>query len=301
MWIIFALLVPTLNAIVIMLDKLIVDRYATGPFSYSFGVGVCGILIVAIMAPIVMLTQGISLESITGGFVTGAVTTTGLLFFLIALRQGQASRVAPIHALSPLIVAPLAVLMLGEHLSGFSVIAILLAVFGAIFVSWHGNSAKGNFGDPRTITLALISAVFMALTFILTKYFVERLDFWQFYVAFRLGFALTLLATIVMPEVHRSLYQMARNRGFMGYIFLNVGIIVSISFVVRFLAIRAGPVSLVSAIGSISPGMVFIYSILLANIWPSKFSHWVTRSTMVPQVIGIIFIATGVSVISIMQ
>ena len=299
MWITLALLVPTINAVVIILDKLIVDRYATGPFFYCFGVGVCEIAIVAIMGPVVIATQGFTVDSIIGGMLTGAVSTTGLLFFLIALRQGQASRVAPIHALSPLIVAPLAVLMLDESLSSISILAILLAVIGAILVSWQGNTTTGNFGKPSTIIFAFISAIFLALTFLLTKHFVEKLDFWQFYVSFRLGFAITLLATIVMPEIHRSLYQMAHNRGFIGYVFLNVGILVSIGFGVRFLAIRLGPVSLVSAIGSISPALVFLYSLILSGLWPSRFGHWITRSTMAPQAIGITLIASSVSIISL--
>ena len=301
MWVLLALLSPALSAVVVVIDKVVVDRYSPGAFMYAFGVGICEIVIVAVMAPIVISVQGLDLESLAGGMVTGAVAATGLVFFLAGLRLGQAARVAPLHALNPLIVAPAAAIFLGERLSAAAAVAIVLAVFGAIMVSYQRGAGSRTFGNPVAIVLTLISASFLALTFILTKHFIEDSGFWQFYVYFRFGFAIILLATFVMPEVHGSLLVMARNRGFVGLVFLNIIVIVSVSFGVRIAAVNLGPVSLVSAIGSAQPAMVFIYSLWLAKVSPSNFGDWITRRTLRPQVAGIGAIVAAVAIISAVQ
>lgn len=301
MWVVFALLTPAISAVVVVLDKIIVDRYSPGAFMYSFGVGVCEIVIVAVMGPIVIGIQGMDGASLAGGMITGAISATGLIFFLVGLRLGQAARLAPLHALNPLIVAPIAATFLDESLSAAAVLAIALAVFGAIMVSWQRSAGSRTFGNPAAIGLTLISATFLAMSFILTKYYIEDSGFWQFYVTFRFGFAIILLSTIVMPEVHGSLPTMVHNRGFIGYVFLNIIVIVSVSFGMRILAVNLGPVSLVSAIGSAQPAMVFLYSLWLANLFPANFGTWITRSTIRPQVAGIAAIIVAVAIISVAQ
>ena len=301
MWVPLALLSSAFGAVIVVLDKVIVDRYSPGVFFYAFGIGVCEMAVVAVVAPIVIGTQGLEGGSLAGGLITGAVASMALLFFLAALRHGQAARIAPLHSLSPLMVAPIAATFLGERLSAFAVVAITLAVLGAILVSWQRGAGSKTFGNPSAIVFPLISAAFMAISFILTKHFIEDSEFWQFYVSFRFGSALVPLATIVMPEVHGSLPNMARNRGFIGYVFLNVAVVASVSFATRFAAVNLGPVSLVSAIGSAQPAMVFLISLSLANLFPANFGAWITRRTLRPQVAGIGAIIASLVIISVVK
>ena len=71
----------------------------------------------------------------------------------------------------------------------------------------------------------------------------------------------------------------------------------SLSFLVRFAAIDKGPVSLVAAIGSLQPLLVFFYAYGLATVFPANFSDWITKRTISTQVAGTVAISAGVVVI----
>jgi uncharacterized membrane protein len=78
-------------------------------------------------------------------------------------------------------------------------------------------------------------------------------------------------------------------------------IIVTVSLILFYSAIKLGPVSLVSAVGAIQPFAVLVYSIALALLFPALFSGWVTRGRkrLVPQIIGTLVLVVGVSIVSV--
>jgi len=89
-----------------------------------------------------------------------------------------------------------------------------------------------------------------------------------------------------------------RSRRFMGMV-IAAELLVSVSLILRNGAINLGPVSLVAAVSSIQPTMVFLYSLALATFLPSRFGHWIAFKTIKPQVAGIGAITAGVVIISL--
>jgi uncharacterized membrane protein len=69
------------------------------------------------------------------GAASGAFFAGGLLLFVIALRQGKASVVAPINALSAAVSVILAVLILGEKLNAVKATGIALAIVAAVLLT----------------------------------------------------------------------------------------------------------------------------------------------------------------------
>ena len=295
-WIPLALLFPALTGVVNVLDKLIVDRHSPSPFFYAFWIGVFELTFGAIGVGIISIIQGIELATLGGEVLTGAVSASSLVLLLWALRFGQLARVVPIQFLYPLMVAPMAVGFLGEKLPSLAWLAIVLAVVGAILVSWQGSQGSRTFGNPLVMLLAGASAALLAVSFILVKHFLEDGNFWQFYNASRLGFASVMLGLILLPEVRRVAPGMVRSWGFMR-LMISVQIIISVALVVRYQAVDLGTVSLVAAISAVQPTLVFFYSLGLATLSPANFGGWITRSTMRPQVAGIAAITAGVVLI----
>ena len=297
LWVLLSLLFPILFGVVNMLDKMLVDRYRAGVFYYSFWIGVYELVIGSIILGIASL-EGLEYRGTLGGVLTGAVTAASLLIYLSALKRGQVARVVPIWYLYPLMVAPMAAGFLGERLSALAAVAVVLAVSGGVLVSWQRSTGVRTFGDPIVPVLALSAAVLMAVAFVLTKHFLEGDVFWQFTGGYRLGMAMVMLNLIALPEVRKSAPGMVRDRGFMVLV-LTVQIFVSVALIVRSLAINLGPVSLVAAISSIQPSIVFFYSMGLATLFPIKFKDWITRGTLRPQIAGITVITAGVVIISL--
>ena len=136
------------------------------------------------------------------------------------------------------------------------------------------------------------------MSIVLTKHFISDDSFWRFYGSPRLGFAITLLSVIALPDVRRRALGMVRNRGLMKMVAL-LEVVVTVAVLVSFAAINLGPVSLVAAISAIQPSLVFLYSLGLATIAPTSFGSWIARGTLRPQVAGIAVITAGVVLISI--
>ena len=298
-WIPLALLFPALTGVVNILDKLILDRFASRVFYYAFWIGVFELVLGLISLGVVAGVQGDGLESKTflGGVLTGAVAAVSVLLFFASLKLGQVTRVVPVWYLYPLIVAPLAAVFLDESISALAAGAIVLAVTGAVLVSWQGGGGP-IFGNPAVPLLALVAAAILAVSFVLSKYFLEGGDFWQFLASERMGVAIPMMGVALLPGVWRGALGMVRQRGFMGLVAL-VQAIITLVLLARFGAIDQGPVSFVAAISAVQPAMVFLYALVLAALYPATFGTWITRSTLLPHSIGIAVLMGGVVIIAL--
>ncbi len=282
-----------------ILDKFIIDRHAPNVYVYAAWIGVLELFIGAVSLAVVVGIQGVSAPSFGGGAAIGAVSATGLMFLLAALKYGQVNRVVPIWFTYPLLVAPIAAVFLDEQLSAIALGAILLAVVGAILVSWEGESASGRFGHPAALLLALGASAGWALSFILSKHFLEGGHFWQVFASYRLGFAVVMLMGVGSRRVRTSALRLTRDATFVSLILL-AELIITVVVITRFAAVSLGPdVSIIAAISAVQPALVYLYSLVLAGVSPLMFGSWVNRGTFFTQSGGILAITAAVVIISL--
>ena len=293
-WIPLSILTPALSAAISIFDKYFVDRYSV--YVYLFWIGAFEALWGSAFTGIAN-SGGLEIRTLWGGVFTGAVTDASLILLLAALRRGQVARVIPIWYLAPLMVAPMAAIFLDERLTTLSMIAIVMAVGGAVLVTWQKSERGGTFGDPVVFPLAVSGAAVMAVSFILIKYFLEEGGYWRFVGAFRLGIALPIVAVGLLPTVRRNAFAALREGRFLKP-FIGLQLIVSWSFIVRFAAISTGPVSLVAAVSSLQPIFVFLFVYGLATMFPANFGDWITKRTISSQMAGILVISAAVAIIS---
>lgn len=297
MWIFVSIVFPVISASVNIIDKLIVDRYAQNVLFFVAWAG-AGDLLVGLVVLVFVVPGGLDSETMFGGIAAGAVSGIALIILLNALKSGQVSRVVPITHLNPLIVAPLAAVFFDENLNGITVAAIVLSVVGAILVSWQKGPNIGMFGNPAPIVLSAISASVLAISVIMSKQYLGTGHFWEFYSAFRLGLAIGMIWVFMLPDVRLGAFRVIRNSGFLK-LFFSIQAIVAVGLAIRFVAIQLGPVSLVTAIFSIQPAMVLLYSGILSIASPANFGHWITGRNLWSQSIGIGIIVSAVAMISL--
>ena len=302
LWLLLALTVPLMLAAVNMIDKLVVERHIPTTLLYPFYVGIMELLISSTVLAIFLQTgiEDANWSVIGAAIGMGSLRGLGLIFLVSALRLEQVSRVVAIWFLNPIFVVGLAVVFLNESVSDLAIGAIVMASLGAGIVSWTGGESSRQFIPPRVIVLALLSALAWASANILTKLFVEDAPFWQFNFGSRVGFGMVMLILIFSGEVRRDVRTGWRSRPLWA-LFLLAEIIVTISLPLYYLAIKLGPVSLVSAVGAIQPLTVLIYSIGLALLFPAIFGDWIARGRgkLAPQLIGTLVLAAGVSIVSV--
>lgn len=289
-------------AAVNVIDKLVVDRHVKTTLLYPFYIGIIEMLMASSLLATVLLTglEDVNWTVIGGAMAMGAVRGLGLVTMVLALRLEQVSRVIALWFLSPIMVVGMAVVFLSESVSSLAIGAIVMASIGAGIVSWTGGESSRGFMTPKVIALVLVSAFAWATANILTKQFVDDDSFWQLYFGSRAGFGLVMLVLIFSSEVRREAGTGWRSRPLVG-LFLMAEIIVTVSLILFYSAIKLGPVSLVSAVGAIQPFAVLVYSIALALLFPALFSGWVTRGRkrLVPQIIGTLVLVVGVSIVSV--
>jgi len=88
------------------------------------------------------------------------IHTAYFLFLTIAYRFGDLSQVYPLsRGVAPLIVAGLAVFILGETLGRQSIVALLLISIGIMSMIFSG---KGAVGQPKAVAAALATGCFIA-------------------------------------------------------------------------------------------------------------------------------------------
>ena len=296
-WISLALGFAAVMAAVNVLDKRIIERYAPSIHLYALWAGFIelgtGCALLAAVS-----YRGLDTSTALGGALTGLMRAISFLLLLAALRRGQVARVIPIFYSYPILVALMAALLLSESLPAQVWGAAVLVVIGVWLVSWERVTEDKGFGGPRTLLLALAASAIFALSTVISKQFLDDGSLWDFYSGSRVAFGLGLVGVLVLPDVRRGLVGAFRIRGFTGIVVL-AELLVTAAIVMYLSAINLGPVSRVATVGAVLPSLIFIYSLILAKFYPGSFGHWVTRSTIRPQVIGITTITAGVVIVTI--
>ena len=307
LWLFLALLVPFTIGVVMVLDKLILERYAPTIFFYAFWVGLLELVLGGLLLLGLSFGQ-LDARAYGGGLLVGAIGSTSFLMLLAALRNGQLARVAPVYYLNPLMVAPMSIVFLDEEVAGVIWVAITMAVVGAALVSWEGAEG-GRWAQPRAQGFALLGAFLFALSNVVSKHFfdlvlpgsgtsLDRAEFWQLYAGSRTGFGMLVFVALATRDVRRRGRRMIGDGKFIGLVAL-AEVVVSGAILAMLGAISLGPVSRVSAIGALGPAVVLLYSVALARMVPSTFGGWVTLRNLPTQVAGIGTITAAVVIISL--
>lgn len=93
-------------------------------------------------------------------------TLLGRAFFYAGIKRVGASRAEPIKASMPLHATILAVIFLGEHVSGLQALGIILIAVGIAAVSWEGSAADRKAGKSVPwvgLLMPLLAAFFFGL------------------------------------------------------------------------------------------------------------------------------------------
>ena len=294
-----ALLFPALTGAVNILDKLIIDRSRPQHLRLCCvdrrpGAGHRrGQLICRRGTPRHLLVF------VGWGAVIGAVSATGLMFLLAALKYGHVNRVVPVWFTYPLLVAPIAAVFLDERLFRRRPWSYLPCCGRGNNGLVGGDSPSGRFGHPAALLLALGASAGWALSFVLSRHFLGDGSFWQVFASYRLGFAAVMLMGIGSHRVRTSAVRLVRDATFVKLMII-AELIITVVVITRFAAVSLGPdVSIIAAISAVQPALVFFYSLVLAEVSPLMFGSWVNRGTFFTQAGGIFAITAAVVIISL--
>ncbi len=293
-WFFIALFGYFLLAVVLVLDKLILTKSVGKPIVYTF-YSTIFMFGAFLLYP---LTEG-TLVGIDWYIASVSGITYGLGFWtlFIAVKEGEATHINPFNgAMVTVFTFLLAAHFLGEALTQFQMIGVLVLISASIMLSFEKSKKHG--GVHVGFLWALISGLFFAISHVSSKYLYELYPFWTAFMWTRattglLGFALLLSPTVLrtFKRKKKKAKTYAKRHAFA--IVVADKVLAIIAIVLLQFAAAIGQVTLVIAIGGVMYVMMFMMVYLLSKLAPKILKEYFTRRELAVQSLAILLVAVG--------
>ncbi|MFH0805937.1 MAG: DMT family transporter [Patescibacteria group bacterium] len=289
-WIIIAIISHFLTAIVFIIDKFIVSKTAIRPVIYSFYVGILGGLTILLFP---FGFELISLKQIIISFMAGILFIFATLYFYKTIKISEISRIIPIIggaiAIFTLI---LTYLFLEERLSSNQFIAFFLLVFGGLIILWPKRNKK--MFSFQKISFILLSALFFAGSYVLTKMVFTEQSFINGFIWIRLGSVLGACLLLILPRNRKIIFNIGeeiKKKTIILPIFSKS--LSAFAFLLLNYAIFLGNVALVNALQGVQYVFLLIMAFFLSAKFPQIIKEQINRGVIFKRILGIIFVCLG--------
>jgi drug/metabolite transporter (DMT)-like permease len=292
-WLLITLVAYFLNAIAMVIDKTLLKRDIKNPFVYTFYIAALGAVLMVFILPFGLTWPGWSQFIVS--LIAGAIFTVGLFFMFFGLKKEDASRLIPIiGGLTPIFVFILAYFFLGERLFSRQIVAFILIIIGTFIISLTFDKNRA----PRlrhALWLALPSAFFFGLSYVLTKDVYNHQPFLSGFVWTRLGAFLVAILPVLWRSNRQALLHppktndgsSVRKRFFFGQACGGASAIL-----IQY-AVSIASVSLVQALQGIQYVFIFIAVVYLTHYRPNLLTEKLSASIITQKIIAIILIGVG--------
>lgn len=300
-WFLIALIAPALWSISNHLDK-----YLLGKYFHGGGIGALMIfssLIGFFIAPIiyVFFPEVINIDWNFGLLVmaNGFLYVLGFLPYFYALQKDEASVVVPLFQTIPVFSYILGLIFLNEVLAVKQILASLLIIGGAFWLSMDLNNGKIKLKQD-VFWLMFLTSFFVALNGLIFKYVAIRSDFWTTSFWEYLGMAmLAIVLYSFVPSYRKQFrYIMQTNKvpvlGLNGF---NEVVNIVAKFCMNFATLLA-PLALVWVVNGFQPFFVFVYGIFLTVFFPKLGEENITRKILVQKLTAIVVMFLGTILIN---
>lgn len=262
MWIILAICSAASLGLANIAHKRLLDNYLEGVGA----LGVGSILTRSICGVIVVLAVGwptdAPVQSVVIGLLSGVSLGTGLLLLFLGLKLGEASRAVAVSQTNPILVALLALAVLGEAISPAQWAAIALVVCGVGLVSIE-RFGRGLLRLTPGLSALVGSSITLGLAFFLAKLVLTDLTPWEVFAMQELGMV-PAFALYGRPENWRRLARGLRSGPALSTFVIGEGILPQLAILLFVWSFQLGPVSLASAILATRPLFVFVVGTILS-------------------------------------
>lgn len=294
-WVALAFLASILGAVVVLVDKFVLTHHIKDAFSYQIFLTLTQIP--PVLALFALASPHFQVQNYGSFYLTTLAVgvVLGLVFVLYnkALLVEEVSRVIPLFYLSPLFVLFFSSVFLGESLSLRRYFGVGLLVFSAASVSFKFKSLPKSNSNPFSFSPALLMILFLDLIIagkdVLAKFLFSYIDFWSYLFWLILGNFLGRPLFLLLPGTRRRFVANMKSlpSGIILLCFLNCSL-ACVSYVLYFKAISLTFVSLVSAILSVQPFLVFVFALLLGVFYPGLLNESVEwRGVVVKGIAGV--------------
>jgi len=256
----FSALVPFCLAGSNVIDNYVLHERLDDPVSYD--ILTTWLTIPVAVAVLLVFKVSFAFEAWFVG--TGVGFAFAFLFILynFAMMKEQGTNVVSLIYTSPLFVAILALLFLGEQLTLANYFGILILIFSAFLVLYKKLDAKNI-----ALGIVLVYAFFSAVARVASKSALENVDIWSYFFWFLVGgIAGTFILAAIRPRRLASAWRRVDARLLL--LFVATTGLGELGFVLLYSAFSIGSVVLASGLSAVQPTVVYVYSAILARVRP---------------------------------
>lgn len=292
-WIILAILAYFLNAIVSVVDKILVSKKIPDPIVYSFYVGILSITAL-LLAPFGFCLPPPNI--IIVALLSGIIFLFALVFLFKALFKGEASRVfTVVGAATPVFLLLFSFLFLGERLRPWQIISFLFLLIGGVLI---GLDRKKLLPKITIFRLPIVSALLFAISFTLTKFVFLSQPFFTGFIWTRLGSFLAALLFLIPKGIRKRILKInKKTREKISFIFLGNKTLAGISFILLNGAIFKGSATLVNGLQGIQYGFIFILTLLISQKLPKFLKEKISSNIIIQKILAIFLIIVGLLIL----
>ncbi len=298
-WLLITILAYFFLAISVLGDKFLLGGGIPNPKIYSFYVGFLGIFV------LVFIPFGFFLPNpgeIALALLAGVIFIAGLFLYYSAIKEFEASRIAPaVGGLVPIFsFIFVSFLLKGKAvLSTEEIFAFLLLILGSVLII----SGKSVNILGKSFFLSLFISFYFALYFVLAKFVYTSLGFINGFIWIRIGGFLAAFFFLISKEVRSNIFSWRQMTGLKTTgIFVGNQIIGSMGAVLQNWAIalvKLSGVALVNALQGIMYVFLFIFTLILSKKFPQILKEEISRKVLFQKIIAILLIGGGLVLLTI--
>jgi len=298
-------LFPTIStylilAIVFLVDKYLLTQRIPNPKIYSFFVGVLGILVLLIIPFVDFYLP--EFPQLFLALLAGAIYIFALFWFYKGLQLFEASRVVPaINGILPLFTFGLTFLFSGGKatLSFADTIAFLFLIFGSVLITYK----KEKLFSLNCLRISFLTAFFLALSFVLSKYVYLAQPFWSGFVWIKIGGV--LLAALFFLFSKETREEILKTKEFFpkktAIIFISNQGLGAIANILQNWAFALAPliyIAIINALQGIQYVFLLIFTLILSLKFPQILKEEISKRILVQKFFAILLIGIGLALLS---
>lgn len=289
-WLTLSLIATALWAAANTIDKVVLSEFSKKPV---FCVAIAGILglVFAIVEALSIRIQIVDTLPLFLSLLQGIIYIGAILFYFRALSVEEVTRIIPIMQIIPLITLFLSTIFLNEIFNLFQYTGIAFIIGGAFLVS-----LKKNANNILTINSGFrfisISCLLFSISWVLSKYILDDITYYNFFFWSRLGGFLAISAILISSYKMINLKIMEINKiSFALLAFSEILNLIGLFLIT--IVLSQEPASIISTIMSSQPIFVLAYAFILSYYLPKTFKLEVQRATIMAKIIASALIILG--------
>jgi drug/metabolite transporter (DMT)-like permease len=184
------------------------------------------------------------------------------ILYNMAMMREQGTNVVSVMYTSPIYVAILAAVFLGESLTVANYVGIILLVLSALLVLYRRIDTRNT-----ALAIILVYAFASSVSRVVTKSALDNVDVWSYYFWFLVGGAIgtTVLAALRPRSVSSALRRMDTQ---LLLLIAGTTAISTVGLLFLYSAFSLGSVALASGLSAIQPTALLVYSAALLRLRP---------------------------------